>query len=154
MRVSRLNQTERYRIHALREAGRSLRVIAECLDHAPSTISRELPLNAGRGSYRPEATQRLFERRSHLARRRSRVDADRIDRVKAVLAADWRPEQIAGSNGLASHDWIYRYVYADQRHGGTLQTLLRRRLKPRRRLGNRHRPRVTRAVFVRLVARR
>jgi len=65
-----------------------LRAIPERLDSAPGTISRELSCNAGRGSYRPEAAKRLFERRGQLARRSPRIHIDCIDRIKALLEAD------------------------------------------------------------------
>lgn len=41
MADGRLNQHERYRIHALHEAGCSLRTTAVQLDRAPRTISRD-----------------------------------------------------------------------------------------------------------------
>ncbi|MCE4287526.1 IS30 family transposase, partial [Xanthomonas hortorum pv. vitians] len=45
------------------------------------------------------------------------------------------PEQIAGRTGLASHEWIYRHIYADQTRGGQLFTHLRKRRRKRRRRG-------------------
>ncbi|MBB5676638.1 IS30 family transposase [Xanthomonas arboricola] len=45
MSSSRLNLLERYRLHALYETGMSMRTIADWLERAPSTISRELRRN-------------------------------------------------------------------------------------------------------------
>ncbi|WP_143698368.1 helix-turn-helix domain-containing protein, partial [Xanthomonas oryzae] len=42
MSSSRLDLSERYRLHALYETGMSMRAIADVLARAPSTISREL----------------------------------------------------------------------------------------------------------------
>ncbi|AXM13102.1 IS30 family transposase [Xanthomonas oryzae pv. oryzae] len=45
MSSSRLDLSERYRLHALYETGMSMRAIADVLARAPSTISRELRRN-------------------------------------------------------------------------------------------------------------
>ncbi|WP_143703698.1 helix-turn-helix domain-containing protein, partial [Xanthomonas oryzae] len=45
MSSSRLDLSERYRLHALHETGMSMRAIADALERAPSTISRELRRN-------------------------------------------------------------------------------------------------------------
>ena len=135
MAAGRLNQQERYRIHALRDAGWSLRAIAGALDRAPSTISRELRRNAEAGVYEPENAHRLSRHRRERANRRPRIDALRIRWVERLLRHDWSPDQIAGHSGLASHEWIYRHIYADQRNGGSLFQSLRRRRKQRRKRG-------------------
>lgn len=135
MADGRLNQHERYRIQALHEAGHSLRGIAFQLSRSPSTISRELRRNRVGRRYDPERAQRLNDRRRSQASTRSRIRADQIRQIEAHLAEDWSPEQIAGATGLASHEWIYRHVYADQRGGGTLFRLLRRRRRQRRKRG-------------------
>ncbi len=106
MASGRLNLHERYRIHALLEARYNIRTIALILDRSPSTISRELRRNGAPRGYCPDSAQR---------------------------AASLR--RIAGRTGLASHEWIYRHVYADQRRGGLLFRYLRRRRKQRRRRG-------------------
>ena len=135
MADGRLNQHERYRIHALHEAGCCLRGIALQLNRSPSTISRELRRNRVGRRYDPERAQRLSDRRQSQASTRTRIGEDRIQRIRAHLAEDWSPEQIAGATGLASHEWIYQHVYADQRRGGTLFRSLRRRRRQRRRRG-------------------
>lgn len=135
MADGRLNLHERYRIHALHAAGLSLRSIARELDRAPSTISRELRRNRTGRAYQPERAHALSRARRSDASSRPRIDARRIGRIEAYLEGDWSPQQIAGATGLASHEWIYRHVYADQRRGGSLFRCLRRKRRQRRRRG-------------------
>jgi len=135
MGSSRLNQEERYLIHAHRRAGFSMRDIAQTLGRAASTVSRELRRNGDVTGYDPERAQRKSWQRRSQASRRPRIDADRINRIEALLAKDLSPEQIAGSTGLASHEWIYRHVYADQKRGGSLFRQLRKRRRHRHRRG-------------------
>lgn len=55
MASGRLNLHERYRIHALSEAGHSVRTV----DRSPSMISRELRRNRTGRRYQPETAHRL-----------------------------------------------------------------------------------------------
>ena len=135
MAAGRLNQHERYRIHALCQAGFSLRAIADSLDRAPSTISRELRRNADGGGYHPERADRISRARRQRASRRPRIDALSIRWIERLLRHEWSPDQIAGTTALASHEWIYRHIYTDQRRGGTLFHSLRRKRKRRRKRG-------------------
>lgn len=135
MASGRLNLQERYCIHAHFQAGLSMRAIALMLDRAPSTISRELRRNRKDRRYEPQQAQRMSEQRRSRASRRPRIGPDRIRQIEALLAEDFSPEQIAGSRQLASHEWIYRHVYADQKRGGTLFKHLRKRRRQRRRRG-------------------
>ena len=135
MASGRLNLHERYRIHALFEAGCTVRTVAMMLDRSPSTISRELRRNRTGRRYQPEAAHRMACTRRARASRRSRIDAERIQQIEVLLVEDHSPEQIAGRTGLASHEWIYRHVYANQRQGGTLFRHLRKRRRQRRKRG-------------------
>ena len=135
MASSRLNLHERYRIHALHEACFSIRSIALMLERAPSTISRELRRNRTGRRYQPNVAHQLMQQRRLRASRRGRIDAECIRQIEALLAEDHSPAQIAGRAGLASHEWIYQYIYADQRRGGTLFKQLRRRRRKRRKRG-------------------
>lgn len=135
MADGRLNLHERYRIHALHAAGLSLRAIGRELDRAPSTISRELRRNRTGRSYQPERAHALSRARRSDASARPRISLQRIGRIEAYLEGDWSPQQIAGATGLASHEWIYRHVYADQCRGGSLFRCLRRKRRQRRRRG-------------------
>lgn len=135
MASGRLNLHERYRIHALHEASFTARAIALMLDRAPSTISRELRRNRTGRRYQPDAAHHLACTRRTLASRRMRIDAVRIQQIEALLAEGHSPEQISGRTKLASHEWIYRHIYANQRRGGVLFKHLRRRRRQRRRRG-------------------
>ncbi|WAT14010.1 IS30 family transposase [Xanthomonas fragariae] len=135
MSSSRLDLAERYRLHALYETGMSMRAIASVLERAPSTISRELRRNQHARQYLPDHAQRLSEHRRTRASRRPRIDAERIAQIEILLGEDFSPEQIAGRTGLASHEWIYRHIYADQKRGGRLFTHRRKRRRKRRRRG-------------------
>ncbi|MDO0788964.1 IS30 family transposase [Xanthomonas campestris] len=77
----------------------------------------------------------MSEHRRTQASRRLRIDAERICQIEGLLSEDFSPEQIAGRTGLASHEWIYWQIYADQKRGGQLFTHLRRRRRNRRRRG-------------------
>ncbi|OLI49758.1 IS30-like element IS1112a family transposase, partial [Xanthomonas oryzae] len=81
--------------------------------------------------------QRISEHRRTQASRRPRIDAERIGQIEDLLREDFSPEQIAGRTGLASHEWIYRHIYADQKRGGQLFMHLRKRRRKRRRRGMR-----------------
>ena len=135
MASGRLNQEERYLIHAYRQAGFSMRGIAQEMGRAASTISRELRRNGNARRYDPEQAHRKSRQRRSRASQRPRIDGARIAKMEALLAEGLSPEQIAGSTGLASHEWIYRHIYADHKRGGCLFGHLRKRRRQRRRRG-------------------
>lgn len=137
MVIGRLSQHERYRVHALREAGLSIRCTAQALGRSPSTVSRELRRNRHARGYLPEQAHRMSQQRRAHASQRPRLEAGRIEQIHALLAQDFSPEQIAGRTGLASHEWIYRHIYADQTRGGPLFRHLRKGRRQRRRRGQR-----------------
>lgn len=91
--------------------------------------------NGNAKGYDPKQAQRKNRQRRSHASRRPRIDRERIGKIEALLAEDFGPEQIVGSTGLASHEWIYRHVYADQKRGGHLFKHLRKRRRQRRRRG-------------------
>ena len=135
MASDRLNQEERYLIHTYRQAGFSMRSIAQEMGRAASTISRELRRNGNAQRYDPEQAHRKSRQRRSRASQRPRIDSACIAKIEALLADDLSPEQIAGSTGLASHEWIYRHIYADQKRGGHLYQHLRKRRRRRHRRG-------------------
>lgn len=59
--------------------------------------------------------------------------------VEQCLHQDFSPEQISGvlkRNGFAlSHEWVYQYILADKKRGGTLHSRLRCQRKRKRRYG-------------------
>jgi len=63
-----------------------------------------------------------MRRRTKIKPRLSPEDWDRID---ALIREDWSPEQISGrlieeGRPPVSHEWIYQYIYADEREGKIL----------------------------------
>lgn len=140
MRYTQLTQEERYQIYALKKAGHNQADIAEVIGRNPGTISRELRRNRGLKGYRPQQAHKLA-----LARRYDKA-GQRIDQhvwrlVESLLRDEWSPEQVVGRVALEqgvsiSHEWIYQYIYADKRSGGSLYTYLRCQKTRRKRYGS------------------
>lgn len=140
MAYTQLTQAERYRIAALLETQHSAEAIAHALQRSPTTIRAELRRGrtAPRAPYCPDTAQaRARARKSNNAQR---IDAAQWQQVRALLAEDWSPEQIAGRpaserGGLASvsHSSIYRWIAQDKAAGGSLYRLLRHGRPYRRR---------------------
>jgi IS30 family transposase len=117
-----LSQEERIEIADLRLSGFSVRVIADRLGRAPSTVSRELRRNApaGRG-YRPfDAHRRATARRARHHQRRVDVNDHLGAVVTELLGQRWSPQQISRHLRLRypddpsmrlCHESIYRAVY-------------------------------------------
>ena len=106
-------------------AGRSCRSIAASLARSPSTISREIRRNGGRGGYRAsQADQAAWDR----ARRpkQCKLGKNRVlaRQVAQKLQHQWSPEQIAGwlkrtypgdENNQVSHETIYKSLFIQAR---------------------------------------
>lgn len=91
-----LSQDERILIADLRQAGRTVRQIAEELGRAPSTISRELRRNGSGDRYRPfEAHRRATTRRARQHRRRVETNPALRQLVAELLGQRWSPQQIS-----------------------------------------------------------
>jgi IS30 family transposase len=139
MSYTQLTREQRYQIYALKKAGHSQTQTAALVGVHKSTVSRELRRNRGRRSYRPALAHELAEARQRAASR-PRISAQTWAVVESLLRRDWSPEQVAGRLRLegrptASHERIYRYIYADKRAGGTLHLHLRCRRQRRKRYG-------------------
>ncbi len=129
-----LTHAERCQIYALNKRGISVRGIACDLQRSPSTISRELCRNRGLRGYRHEQAQRLATDRRHNSScipSKMNESLEQLIRDKLSIM-QWSPEQISGwlkanpERGQAiSHEWIYQYIWADKRAGGTLYKHLR-----------------------------
>ncbi len=137
---TQLTQQERYQIHILRKAGHTQSEMAEMLDRHKSTISRELGRNRGLSGYRPKQAHRLALARRE-AWRGGRFSGPHWAQIAALLRVDLSPEQAANrlayERGIGvSHEWIYQFIYADQRDGGELHRYLRCRKKRRKRYGS------------------
>lgn len=139
MSYHQITAAERYTLSLLRRQGCTPATIARVLGRHRSTIGRELRRNAKRydGYYRAELAHWYATGRRARSRRNQRFGRDTWDLVRARLAEQWSPEQIAGRLAVdgrlsISHETIYRYIWDDREHGGTLYTQLRGARKQRR----------------------
>src|SRR5215212_4957678 len=133
----RLSLAEREEISRGLAAGLSLRAISAGLGRAPSTVSREVTRNGGRGRYRAlSADQAAWAR----AARPKQTKLARWPGLRAMvedkLKLRWSPEQIAGwlrrrfPTGTVmhvSHETIYRSLFVQAR--GDLRHELTRHLR-------------------------
>jgi len=137
---TQLTHEERYQIYILKKAEYDQTQIAELLGRSKSTICRELRRNRGLRGYRPDQAHNLA-----LMRRQDKIQprlSEQIwQQVETLIRDEWSPEQIVGrvamEQGVSiSHEWIYQYVYADQRSGGDLYRFLRCQKLRRKRYGS------------------
>jgi IS30 family transposase len=139
MSYTQLTQEQRYQIDALLKMGHNQTEMAECVGVHKSTISRELRRNKGLRGYRPkQAHQKALSRRNHA---RPRILPETWAVIVAKIRLEWSPEQISEwlKRHVAveiSHEWIYQYILADKRAGGTLHRHLRCQKKRRKRYGS------------------
>jgi IS30 family transposase len=137
MNYAQLTRERRYQIYALKRAGQNQTEIAMLVGCHKSTISRELRRNCGAKGYRPyQANEFAYDRQCEAYR--ARIAWQTWQQVERLLRQDWSPQQIAGrlkleQQATVSHEWIYLYVYADKRRGGTLHQHLRSQKKQRKR---------------------
>src|SRR5450755_3048732 len=139
MSYHQITAAERYTLSLLRRQGCTPATIARVLGRHRSTIGREFRRNANThdGWYRPEKAQSYAITRRSRSRRNRRFGPDAWHLVRARLAEQWSPEQIAGrlaADGRLSisHETIYRYIWEDRERGGVLYTQLRGARKQRR----------------------
>ena len=124
-------------------SGCSLRVIAQRLSRASSTVSREVARHGGRAQYRAsQADQQAWE----SALRPKAVPSGHSTRSSATIVAsklmqDWSPEQISGwlkqsypddESLRVSHETIYRSLFIQAR--GALKKELIQHLRSKRRI--------------------
>jgi transposase, IS30 family len=137
MNYTQLAREQRYQIKVLKKAGHNQSRIAVLTGYHKSTISRELRRNCGQKGYRPyQADELAYDRQCDAYR--SRIAWQTWQEVERLLRQDWSPEQITGhlkrkNQPSVSHEWIYLYIYADKRRGGTLHRHLRSQKKQRKR---------------------
>ena len=149
-----LTTTEREEISRQLARGVSLRTISHMLGRAPSTLSREVSRNGGRGVYRAAVADRQAWRRSRrprLCRLSTRPGLRRA--VACKLAQQWSPQQISGwlrhtfpsdPDMQVSPETIYRSLFVQSR--GVLKRCLIKQLRRQHhfrhaRAGARRRPR-------------
>jgi len=132
-----LSSQEREEISRRLAQGHSLRTIARRLRRAPSTVSREVARNGGRGRYRAALADRRAWQAAQRPKRCRLAGRRRLRRaVAAKLARQWSPQQIAGWLGdtfpsdpdmQVSHETIYRSLFVQSR--GVLKRELRQHLR-------------------------
>ena len=135
-------------------AGESLRQIAGRVGRSPSTISREVAANGGRGGYRAARADRAAVHRRRRPKVCKLVASPQLAQlVEDKLNKKWSPEQIAGwlkrthPDDLelqVSHETIYRTLFIQSR--GALKRELTEHLRTKRQVrqpGNRNRARGT-----------
>jgi IS30 family transposase len=135
-----LTLAEREEISRGLVAGHSLRSIAKSLGRAPSTVSRELKRNGGRGCYRASQADQTAWDRAHRPKPCKLVINRALARIVAKqLRRCWSPEQIAGwlkcaypndESNQVSHETIYRSLFIQAR--GALKKELLQHLRSRR----------------------
>jgi IS30 family transposase len=123
-------------------SGCSLRVVAQGLHRAPSTVSREIARHGGRPQYRAsEADQRAWESSLRPKPCRLATHTALRDMVAGKLIEDWSPQQISGWLKMeypndpslrVSHETIYRSLFIQAR--GALKQELVRHLRSQRRI--------------------
>jgi transposase, IS30 family len=124
-RCGRLGLEDREEISRGLAAGRSLRAIAAGLGRAPSTVSREVGSNGGRGGYRATRSDRsAWDRATRPKSCKLAGNVVLAGIVEAKLRRRWSPQQIAGWLKLTypddpemqvSHESIYRTLFVQSR---------------------------------------
>lgn len=153
MNYQQLTEGQRYQIALLYEDNFTLTEIGRRLGVNKSTISREVRRNRASDGYKPDKAQRLCEVRRSSSSKRC-ICPKTVDFVEFALGWKWSPEQISAVAtviGLTvSHEWVYRYVYADKACGGELYTHLRQGHRRYRRGDGKKRSPIPDAVSIEL----
>ncbi len=123
-------------------SGSSMRVIAQRLRRASSTVSREVARHGGRAQYRAnQADQQAWNSALRPKPCRLATHSRLQQMVASKLVQDWSPEQISGGlkteypsdEGLrVSHETIYRSLFIQAR--GALKQELVKHLRSKRRI--------------------
>jgi IS30 family transposase len=137
-----LTAVEREDISRGLASGASLRKIAQLLDRAASTVSREVARHGGRPEYRGnEADQRAWDSALRPKRCLLGIREQLLEIVASKLLLDWSPEQISGwlttqyprdERMRVSHETIYRSLFIQAR--GVLKKELVAHLRSKRRI--------------------
>jgi IS30 family transposase len=140
---SHLTCDERDRIAQLRFEGFNQKEISRAIGRCPSTLSRELRRNCTRGEYHAAAAQQAAEHRRAERPLVRKMDRPAINEsVRAGLAQEWSPEQIAGRakqqqpdrpEQFVSPQTIYTWVKHDEDRKHWEKFLRRRGKRPYRR---------------------
>ncbi len=135
-----LSLTEREEISRGVAAGESLRMVADRLGRAPSTVCREVARNGGRGGYRALRADRAALRRACRPKTAKLAVNTRLRGVvEEKLTEWWSPQQISGwltdtypgvEEMWVSHETIYLSLFVQGK--GALRHELTRCLRTRR----------------------
>jgi IS30 family transposase len=141
-KYNQLTQEQRYQMGALRATDPSIlqKEIAKILGVHPSTISRELKRNVSieTGVYIASKAVELSDQRRKEAEKYSKRSYKLWRIITRLLRKRWSPEQISGvlkrrTRGRLSisAEFIYCWIYDDQREGGSWYQYLPKRRKKR-----------------------
>ena len=121
-------------------AGHSMRLIAESLGRAPSTVSREIRRNGGPRRYRASQAEQAAWDRARRPKRCKLVENRALARIVASkLKLRWSPDQVSGwlkhtypddESYQVSHETIYRSLFIQAR--GALKKELLQHLRSQR----------------------
>ena len=127
-----LTYDQRCQIQTLKERGDSLKKIAETLKVHRSSIYREITRNSKGSNYEyHEANKKAIDRRLVASSQKTKMTSSLISTIKEKLKLQWSPEQISGrlkrlyGSKSVSHEVIYRYIWENKQHGGSLYKQLR-----------------------------
>lgn len=120
-----LSLAEREEISRSLASGHTIRLIAQQLGRAPSTISREINRNGGQTSYRASCAEDAAWKRAVRPKSCKLVDNPELAHIVAhKLQVQWSPQQIAGwlkhtfaenEDYQVSHETIYRSLFIQAR---------------------------------------
>jgi IS30 family transposase len=137
-----LTAVEREDISRGLASGASFRKMAQLLDRAASTVSREVARHGGRPEYRAnEADQRAWDSALRPKQCLLGIREQLREIVASKLLLDWSPEQISGwlttkypsdESMRVSHETIYRSLFIQAR--GVLKKELVAHLRSKRRI--------------------
>lgn len=120
-KYSHLRIEERAVIMVLIDQGIKIRVIAQRLERAPSTISRELNRNRRQGAYRATVAHQKMVKRRRQPSFKLLTNAPLWLLIQQLIRHGWSPQQISGrlmahypdkAGNQVSHETIYRTIYA------------------------------------------
>jgi IS30 family transposase len=142
MTYQQITSAERHTLAILRKQHRSRAEIAEAMQRHRSTIYRELKRNCCSydEGYRHERADDQARLRRSRSRRNHRLTIKDWQLIEQLIRQDLSPEQISGFLQrhrmlVVSHETIYKHIWQDKKHGGTLYQHLRQRPKFRKRYG-------------------
>jgi transposase, IS30 family len=155
----RLSLVEREEISLGMQAQQTFVAIARGLGRSPSTVSREVAANGGRGRYRAaHADERAYQQGRRPKRAKLAANGRLRERVEQMLGEKWSPQQISVMLRLefpdelemrVSHETIYQSLFVQGR--GALRKELTAALRSgrtRRRAQGRKPPELIKAMVM------